>query len=43
MNFMHNTGIMIDFINLTKEEFLKLYSHIAEQEYDNTVVIFHLS
>ena len=43
MNFMHNTGILIDFVNLTKSEFLKLYTHITEQEYDNTVVIFNLS
>lgn len=43
MNFMHNTGILIDFINLTKEEFLKLYPQISEQEYLSTLTIFNLS
>lgn len=43
MNFIHDTQKMLDFITLSKEEFLKAYTQISEQEYENTLVLYHLS
>ena len=36
-NFIDDEEKMIDFNAITKEEFLKSYSYITEQEYDNTM------
>lgn len=43
MNFIHDTQKMLDFVTLTKEEFLKLYKEVSEQEYNNTLVLYHLT
>ncbi|CDN30795.1 hypothetical protein BN938_0690 [Mucinivorans hirudinis] len=43
MNFLQDTSKMIDFITLSKAEFLKLYPQITEEQYHNTVAIFNLS
>lgn len=42
MNFLHDTQKMFDFVTLSKAEFLKVYQQITEQEYDNTLVHYHL-
>lgn len=36
MNFSDDKEKMIDFNILTKDEFLKSYSYLTEQEYDKT-------
>ena len=38
LNFTNDKEKMNDFKILTKEEFLKSYSYITEEEYDNTVL-----
>ena len=37
INFLNDKEKMIDFKILTKEEFLKSYSYLTEEEYDNTL------
>ena len=36
MNFLNDKDKMIDFKQLTKEQFLKSYSYITEKDYDDT-------
>lgn len=38
-NFIDDAEKMRDFKVLTKEEFLKSYSYLTEEEYDNTMKI----
>ena len=38
-NFVGDKEKMLDFIILTKEEFLESYSYLTEQEYNNTCEI----
>lgn len=38
-NFINDEEKMNDFFDNTKEDFLKLYSYLTEQEYNNTEVI----
>ena len=40
MNFLDDIEKMIDFKILTKKEFLKFYSYLTEEEYDNTLKFF---
>jgi hypothetical protein len=35
-NFIDDSEKMRDFMKLTKDEFLKSYSYLTEEEYDNT-------
>ena len=35
-NFCDDTEKMVDFINLSKEEFLESYSYLTEEEYEAT-------
>lgn len=35
-NFISDDEKMLDFINLSKEEFLQSYSYLSEEEYDAT-------
>jgi hypothetical protein len=35
-NFIDDKEKMLDFFELTKEEFLESYSYLTEEEYDNT-------
>jgi hypothetical protein len=35
-NFIDDEEKMVDFFELTKEEFLESYSYLTEEEYDNT-------
>ena len=39
-NFITDTEKMRDFKELSKEEFLKSYSYLTEEEYDNTKEIY---
>lgn len=39
-NFYDDEEKMFDFLILTKEEFLKSYSYLTEEEYDNTMDIY---
>lgn len=38
LSFIDDKEKMVDFKNLTKEEFLKSYSYLTEKEYDATVL-----
>lgn len=38
-NFVDDEEKMVDFYELTKEEFLLSYSYLTEEEYDNTAKI----
>lgn len=38
--FIDDQEKMRDFVKLTKEEFLMLYSYLTGQEYDNTLRIY---
>ena len=38
LSFIDDYEKMIDFVSLTKEEFLQSYSYLTEEEYDATVV-----
>lgn len=37
-SFLNDTEKMVDFLTLPKEEFLKSYSYITEEEYITTLV-----
>ena len=39
LNFYDDAEKMADFKKLSKEEFLKSYSYLTEQEYDNTKMV----
>ena len=39
LNFYDDAEKMADFRKISKEEFLKSYSYLTEQEYDNTKMI----
>lgn len=39
-NFFNDPDKMRDFIMLTKDQFLRSYSYLTEEEYDNTKVIY---
>mgnify|MGYP001632675387 CR=1 FL=1 len=39
-SFIDDTEKMKDFQNLTKDEFLKEYSYLSEEEYDNTKKLY---
>lgn len=43
MNFLQDTSKMIDFITLSKAEFLKLHPQITEEQYNNTSTLYHLT
>lgn len=40
-NFIDDKEKMNDFKNLSKNEFLKSYSYLTEEEYDNTKTIYN--
>ena len=37
-SFIDDEEKYIDFLNLSKEEFLKMYSYVTEEEYNNTMI-----
>ncbi len=37
MDFCNDKEKMVDFMQLSKEEFLQSYSYLSEQEYDDTI------
>jgi hypothetical protein len=39
LNFYDDAEKMADFRKISKEEFLKSYSYLTEQEYDNTKMV----
>lgn len=39
-NFIDDKEKMIDFKILSKKEFLKSYSYLTEEEYDNTLMLY---
>lgn len=39
--FLDDTEKMVDFLQLPKEEFLKSYSYLTEQEYEETAEYFN--
>lgn len=43
MNFIQDRVKMLDFITLSKAEFLNRYTEVSEQEYDNTATLYHLT
>jgi len=38
ISFIDDEEKYIDFLNLSKEEFLKMYSYVTEEEYNNTMI-----
>ncbi len=38
ISFIDDDEKYIDFLNLSKEEFLKMYSYVTEEEYNNTMI-----
>lgn len=38
ISFIDDNEKYIDFLNLSKEEFLKMYSYLTEEEYNNTMI-----
>ena len=38
ISFIDDGEKYIDFLNLSKEEFLKMYSYVTEEEYNNTMI-----
>lgn len=42
-NFIHDHEKMVDFLGLSKEEFMKSYSYLTDDEYENTKRIYENS